>query len=104
MLTRSFLPFLLLAWLFAGQSAWAQGTPLLAVSAYQSFGANYNSLQWTAVSGATSYKVYRGTTSGGEGATPLANSVSPTIPMTFYSDPPNAGPGGPQLPARTTYY
>jgi len=35
-------------------------------------------LSWTASSGATSYKVYRGTTSGGESATPIATNVAST--------------------------
>jgi fibronectin type 3 domain-containing protein len=33
-------------------------------------------LSWTAVAGATSYNVYRGTSPGGEGATPLATGVT----------------------------
>jgi fibronectin type 3 domain-containing protein len=36
-------------------------------------------LTWTAVAGATSYNVYRGTTPGGEGATPLATVTSPAF-------------------------
>jgi len=36
------------------------------------------SLSWTASAGATSYNVYRGTTSGGEGATPIATGISGT--------------------------
>ena len=39
-------------------------------------------LSWTASAGATSYKVYRGTTAGGESATPIASGV----PATSYSD------------------
>jgi len=34
------------------------------------------SLSWTASSGATSYNVYRGTTSGGESTTPIANAIT----------------------------
>jgi fibronectin type 3 domain-containing protein len=34
------------------------------------------SLAWTGSSGATSYNVYRGTTSGGEGTTPIATGVT----------------------------
>jgi fibronectin type 3 domain-containing protein len=34
------------------------------------------SLTWTAVTGASSYNVYRGTSAGGEGATPLATGVT----------------------------
>ena len=33
-------------------------------------------LNWTASSGATSYNVYRGTTAGGESATPLATGIT----------------------------
>jgi len=36
------------------------------------------SLTWTASSGATSYNIYRSTTSGGEGSTPIATGVSTT--------------------------
>jgi fibronectin type 3 domain-containing protein len=39
-------------------------------------------LSWTASTGATSYKIYRGTTSGGESATAVASGVS----STHYSD------------------
>jgi fibronectin type 3 domain-containing protein len=35
-------------------------------------------LTWTASTGATSYNIYRGLTSGGEGAVPLANGVTGT--------------------------
>ena len=38
-------------------------------------------LAWTASSGATSYNVYRATTSGGEGTTPVATTAS-----TSYTD------------------
>lgn len=36
------------------------------------------SLTWKASSGATSYKLYRGTTAGSEGATPIATGISTT--------------------------
>jgi len=36
------------------------------------------SINWTAVSGATSYRIYRGTTSGGEGNTPIATTTTNT--------------------------
>ena len=35
-------------------------------------------LEWSASSGATSYNVYRGTTSGGEGTTPIATGITTT--------------------------
>src|SRR5262249_55957677 len=35
-------------------------------------------LSWTAPAGAVSYKVYRGTTPGGEGATPIATGITGT--------------------------
>ena len=41
-----------------------------------SYGNDLVSLGWGAVSGATSYNVYRGTSSGGESATPLAAGVT----------------------------
>ncbi|MGD0046091.1 MAG: glycoside hydrolase family 44 protein [Bryobacteraceae bacterium] len=37
------------------------------------------SVSWTASSGATSYKVYRGTTAGGESATAIASGITSTI-------------------------
>jgi fibronectin type 3 domain-containing protein len=49
-------------------------------------------LSWTAVAGAASYNVYRGTTPGGEGATPLATGVTGASFLDL-----NATPG-------TTYY
>jgi fibronectin type 3 domain-containing protein len=39
-------------------------------------------LSWTPVTGATSYNVYRGTTSGGESATPIATGIT----ITSYTD------------------
>ncbi|MDR3711036.1 MAG: fibronectin type III domain-containing protein [Capsulimonadaceae bacterium] len=48
-------------------------------------------LNWTASVGATSYKVYRGASSGGEGSTAVATVTSPT-----YTDP--------SLSDGTTYY
>jgi len=36
------------------------------------------SLSWTASTGATSYNIYRGTTSGGEGSTPYRTGVTTT--------------------------
>jgi uncharacterized repeat protein (TIGR02543 family) len=39
-------------------------------------GNGQTSLSWTASAGATSYNVYRGTTSGGEGSTPIATNVT----------------------------
>ncbi|HJT30669.1 MAG TPA: fibronectin type III domain-containing protein, partial [Pirellulales bacterium] len=50
------------------------------------------SLSWTAATGASTYNVYRGTTSGGEAATPIATGVTGTS----YVDK--------GLPAGTTYY
>ncbi len=43
-----------------------------------SAGSGKISLSWTASSGASSYNVYRGTTAGGESATPLATNVTTT--------------------------
>src|SRR5262249_35000433 len=36
------------------------------------------SLKWTASAGATSYNIYRGTTAGGEGASPVATGITTT--------------------------
>jgi hypothetical protein len=36
-------------------------------------------LSWTGSTGGTSYNVYRGTTSGGEGATPVASGIATTV-------------------------
>jgi fibronectin type 3 domain-containing protein len=36
-------------------------------------------LSWTAVAGASSYNIYRGTSPGGEGATPIATGVTGTL-------------------------
>ena len=41
-------------------------------------GNGQNLLQWSASAGATSYNVYRGTSSGGEGATPIATGITST--------------------------
>jgi cellulose 1,4-beta-cellobiosidase len=41
-------------------------------------GNNQVTLNWTASSGATSYDIYRSTTSGGEGATPYLTGVTST--------------------------
>ena len=59
-------------------------------------------LAWSAVTGATSYSVYRGTSAGGEGATPVATGL--TIPSdtdtgltngtTYYYTVTAVGPGG----------
>jgi fibronectin type 3 domain-containing protein len=49
-------------------------------------------LSWTAATGATSYNIYRGTSPGGEGATPLATGVTGT---SFIDNHATAG---------TTYY
>jgi fibronectin type 3 domain-containing protein len=45
-------------------------------------GNNVVNLSWTAPTGAVSYKIYRGTTAGGEATTPLATGVTTTT----YSD------------------
>ncbi|HYV35366.1 MAG TPA: fibronectin type III domain-containing protein, partial [Gemmataceae bacterium] len=55
-------------------------------------GAGLVTLSWTASTGATSYNVYRGTTAGGEGATPIATGIT----TTGYSDT--------GLTGGTTYY
>ena len=71
------------------KSASAPATPTLPAS-----GANgLVSLSWTASGGATSYNIFRSTTSGGEGSTPYA-TVS--APATTYADP--------SVTNGTTYY
>src|SRR5262249_61487475 len=54
-------------------------------------------LSWTAAAGASTYNVYRGTTPGGEGATPVATGVIGTLftdnhatPGTTYYSPASA--------------
>jgi fibronectin type 3 domain-containing protein len=44
-------------------------------------------LSWTAVAGAASYNVYRGTTPGGEGTSPLATGVSGTSFLDAHTTP-----------------
>src|SRR6185503_4851352 len=44
-------------------------------------------ISWDAAAGATSYNIYRSTTSGGEGTTPIGSTTS-----TFYTDTGLAGP------------
>ena len=56
-----------------GGSAPATPTGLAATAANSSVG-----LTWAASSGATSYSVYRGTTAGGEGTTPIASVSTPS--------------------------
>jgi hypothetical protein len=46
------------------------------------------SLDWPATPGATSYRIYRGTSSGGEGATPIASPASPSYTDTNLSATP----------------
>ena len=56
--------------------------PLLAVTA----GSGSNNLQWTAVSGVSSYNLYRSTAAGGEGAAPFIVGILPGGPMSSYPD------------------
>lgn len=56
-------------------------TPAAPASLQATAGADQVSLSWPAVAGATSYKIYRGTTTGGESTTPLA-----TVSGTSYLD------------------
>lgn len=58
----------------------------------QSSGSTYVSLSWTAVTGATSYNLYRSTTAGGEGSTPYITGLTST-------STPDSG-----LTSGTTYY
>lgn len=58
-------------------SAAAAAAPLTAPTGLTISAANGAiSLSWSAVSGATSYNIYRSTTAGGEGATPIATGVT----------------------------
>jgi subtilase family serine protease len=65
----------LLADLTGGSSTLPPGPPtgLKAVA-----GNGTVTLSWTASTGATTYNIYRGTTSGGEGATPIKSGISGT--------------------------
>jgi hypothetical protein len=54
-------------------------SPPSAPSGLTAAGGNNNvSLSWSAAAGATSYKVYRGTTAGGETSTPVASGITST--------------------------
>jgi len=64
-----------------GSAALAAPTGMHADS--NSYGGPSQTVGWNAVSGATTYNVYRSTTPGGEGAVPYAVNVS----STSYSDP-----------------
>ncbi|HWE39054.1 MAG TPA: hypothetical protein VG406_21075, partial [Isosphaeraceae bacterium] len=57
---------------------------------------NQVTLNWTAVAGATGYKVYRGTTAGGESLLATLGSV------TSYTDSTTTAPSGPPPAANTT--
>ena len=52
------------------------GTPPTAPPLYSSAQGTTVTLVWTPPSGATSYNVYRGLTSGGESTTPIASGVT----------------------------
>jgi hypothetical protein len=72
------------------QPAFAAGTPPPAPTGIE-LHANANSsidLDWTPTPGATSYKIYRGTSSGGEGATPVATATSTSYTDTNLSSTP----------------
>ena len=57
-----------------GSGGTAPGVPNLAATA----GGDSVTLTWAAVSGATSYNLYRGTTAGGESTTPVATGLTGT--------------------------
>jgi len=77
----------------AGLEVWTQPSPPSAPSGLSATAGNASvSLSWTAGSGAASYNVYRGTSAGGESATPIATGLTGTT----YIDA-NANNG-------TTYY
>jgi fibronectin type 3 domain-containing protein len=81
----------------SGLSAEASALPKAAVpsapaSPSAAAGVGTISLSWSASTGATSYTIYRGTTSGGEGSTPYATGVTGTS----YTDS--------SVTAGTTYY
>jgi hypothetical protein len=76
--------------LATGLGSWAVGASP-APTGLRATGANGAvSLSWIAAPGATSYDVYRGTTSGGESTTPIATNVSGTT----YNDTSASGGGG----------
>jgi hypothetical protein len=75
--------------LATGLGSWAVGASP-APTGLRATGANGAvSLSWIAAPGATSYDVYRGTTSGGESTTPIATNVSGTT----YNDTSASGGG-----------
>ena len=58
------------------------GAPISAPALTSTSGAGAIALSWSAISGATTYSVYRGTTAGGEGTTPLVSGLTSSV----YSD------------------
>jgi fibronectin type 3 domain-containing protein len=61
-----------------GGAGVTQNPPSAPTGLSASAGNSQVSLSWNASSGATSYNVYRGTTAGGEGATPIATGLTGT--------------------------
>jgi glucuronoarabinoxylan endo-1,4-beta-xylanase len=63
---------------FVGTATTTVATPATPTGVTATPGNAQAALSWTAVSNATSYNVYRSTTSGGEGSTPYATGVTST--------------------------
>lgn len=61
-------------------------------------------VQWDAVAGASSYDLYRSTSPGGEGATPVATGVGSAGVMISYNDGLDNATGKSTLPSNMTYY
>jgi titin len=72
------IPFIALATILCLQLRASAGTPPGALPLYSSVSGTTVTLVWTPPSGATSYNLYRGLTSGGESATPIASGLTGT--------------------------
>jgi len=79
-------------WVRVYQYAYPNQAPATPINLSTQSSTNSITVLWNASAGATSYKIYRSTTPGGEGTTPIASS----IPGATYTDS--------SVTAATTYY
>jgi len=64
-------------WASPNSDRW-QGTPIVPSGLTAIPGSSKVALQWSSIASATGYNIYRGTSSGGEGSTPIASGVTST--------------------------